>query len=57
MNWRTPATGNMNGISWTLSIVPAVVRDTLAPAAKQDAATRKKIIDLALQLAPSTVAR
>lgn len=44
-------------ISWALSIVPAVVRDTLAPAAKQDAATRKKIIDLALQLDPSTVAR
>lgn len=42
-------------ISWALSIVPAAVRDTLAPAAEHDSGTRKKIIDLALQLDVATV--
>lgn len=37
-------------VAWALSIVPAGIRATLAPAAEKDHATRKKIIDLAMQL-------
>lgn len=44
-------------VAWALSIVPAGVRDTLAPAAETDHATRKKIIDLALRLDASTISR
>lgn len=42
-------------IDFALSIVPASVRATLAPAAKNDPATRQKVIDLALQLDVSTI--
>lgn len=42
-------------VAWALSIVPAVVRSTLVPAAEMDHATRKKIIDLAMRLDASTV--
>ena len=44
-------------VAWALSIVPAGVRSTLAPAAETDRATRKKIIDLAMRLDASTVSR
>lgn len=44
-------------VSWALSIVPAGVRATLAPAAETNRATRKKIIDLAMRLDASTVSR
>ena len=44
-------------VAWALSIVPAGVRATLAPAAETDHATRKKIIDLAMRLDASTVSR
>ena len=44
-------------MAWALSIVPAGVRSTLAPAAETDRATRKKIIDLAMRLDASTVSR
>lgn len=44
-------------VSWVLSIVPAGVRSTLAPAAEKDHATRKKIIDLAMRLDASTISR
>ena len=42
-------------VAWALSIVPAGVRSTLAPAAEKDHATRKKIIDLAMRLDASTI--
>lgn len=42
-------------IDFALSIVPASVRATLAPAAKNDPATRQKVIDLALRLDVSTI--
>ena len=44
-------------VAWALSIVPAGVRATLAPAAETDHTTRKKIIDLAMRLDASTVSR
>ena len=44
-------------VAWALSIVPAGVRATLAPAAETDHATRKKIIDLAMRLDASTISR
>ena len=44
-------------VAWALSIVPAGVRATLAPAAETNRATRKKIIDLAMRLDASTVSR
>lgn len=44
-------------VAWALSIVPAGVRSTLAPAAETDRATRKKILDLAMRLDASTVSR
>ena len=44
-------------VAWALSIVPAGVRATLAPAAETDRTTRKKIIDLAMRLDASTVPR
>lgn len=44
-------------VTWALSIVPAGVRATLAPAAEADHSTRKKIIDLAMRLDASTVSR
>ena len=44
-------------VAWALSIVPAGVRATLAPAGETDHATRKKIIDLAMRLDASTVSR
>ena len=42
-------------VAWALSIVPAGVRSTLAPADEKDHATRKKIIDLAMRLDASTI--
>lgn len=42
-------------VAWALSIVPAGVRSTLAPATEKDHATRKKIIDLAMRLDASTI--
>lgn len=42
-------------VAWALSIVPAGIRATLAPAAEKDHATRKKIIDLAMQLDAATL--
>ena len=42
-------------VAWALSIVPAGVRSTLAPAAEKDHATRKEIIDLAMRLDASTI--
>ena len=44
-------------VAWALSIVPAGVRATLAPAAETNRATRNKIIDLAMRLDASTVSR
>ena len=44
-------------VAWALSIVPAGVQATLAPAAETDRTTRKKIIDLAMRLDASTVSR
>lgn len=44
-------------VAWALSIVPAGIRSTLAPAAETDHATRKKIIDLAMRLDASTISR
>lgn len=42
-------------VSWALSIIPPGIRATLAPAAENDHATRKKIIDLAIHLDAATL--